>query len=263
MRRCLPSEPVTECLLLRQRGRDTRVYQRRLRARVTRRGPGGYVRSTSVNQPDPSTVALRVVERNPDKDQFRTSRVAIPLTCGLQRSSAVPRATYDRWRPRAGNAQVTIQAAPGASGASSWGYSKYRRRHSARRCVGRSHDQGIGNPARCTLCAHSLGSQLIAGLFVFRQVGLRSKKIRSRSWQGCPSGRMSVECHPWQSARPCSTASHTSWSSTRLPETVKQASDRIGGLIRSTRLEQLASPARFHALHPVAAHSRLPAEAHR
>jgi hypothetical protein len=37
----------------------------------------------------------------------------------------------DKFRPGAGNAQVTIQAAPS---------------HSVGRCVGRSDDQGIGNP---------------------------------------------------------------------------------------------------------------------
>src|ERR1700740_1518723 len=38
-----------------------------------------------------SSRSQRVVERNPDNDQFKTSRAPSPLTYSLQRSAAVPR----------------------------------------------------------------------------------------------------------------------------------------------------------------------------
>ena len=70
--------------------------------------------------------------------------------------------------PEAGNAQVTIQAAPGASGASSWSDYEIPAQHVARRCVGQSDDQASAIPCAARCARTPFGSQLIGGAIVFR-----------------------------------------------------------------------------------------------
>jgi len=64
-------------------------------------------------------------------------------------------------RSRSRPCPARVAQAPGAT-------RKCRHMHSARRCVGQSDDQGIGNPGQSRCARTPICSQLIAGVIVFR-----------------------------------------------------------------------------------------------